>query len=105
MTGREEKEKLPNPFPFSLGALSTNAELGRDLRFPHLIVEYAGMFPGHVVTVTIVCKAHVHVSSYKVTGGEEQAGRDRSVRCMCGGGKGRRELASGWALIETSRGG
>lgn len=29
----------------------------------HLIIEDAGMFPRHVVTVTIVCKAHVHVGS------------------------------------------
>lgn len=29
----------------------------------HLIVEYAGMFAGHVVTVTIACKAHIHISS------------------------------------------
>lgn len=29
----------------------------------HLVVEYAGMFAGHVVAVTIARKAHIHVSS------------------------------------------
>lgn len=29
----------------------------------HLIIEYAGMFARHIVTVTIACKAHIHISS------------------------------------------
>lgn len=28
-----------------------------------LIIEYTGMFPRYVVTMTVVCKAHVHVST------------------------------------------
>jgi hypothetical protein len=43
--------------------------------FGILIKEYAGMFPRHVVTVTIVCKAHIHVSSCRVAGVEEKEGR------------------------------
>lgn len=29
----------------------------------YLIIEYTGMFPRYVVAMTIVCKAHVHVST------------------------------------------
>lgn len=29
----------------------------------HLIIEYAGMLARHIVTVTIACKAHIHISS------------------------------------------
>lgn len=65
----------------SLLPLTQSPMLGKDLKLgklpppifaPHLIVEYAGMFPGHVVTVTIVCKAHIHVSSCKVAGVKEK---------------------------------
>lgn len=37
----------------------------------HLIVEYAGVFARHIVTVTIACKAHIHISSCQ-SGGQNR---------------------------------
>lgn len=82
-----EKERTPTSFPSLQGTKQKPSAwerpwFGRALSHliptSHLIVEYAGVFPGHVVTVTIVCKAHVHVSSCKVTRVKEKAGRDQS---------------------------
>lgn len=75
MMGRE-KEETPNPLLLTQAteqklSVWERPQVGRapsyPINTPHLIVEYAGVFPGHVVTVTIVCKAHIHVSSCKVT--------------------------------------
>lgn len=49
----------------------------------HLIVEYAGVFAGHVVTVTIACKAHIHIGSC------QRGGQKCSVRFRKGEKKNR----------------